>query len=85
MKREHELVLDYEADRTHKLRVRFNISEYSPARTYGSPDSWHPAEGGAIEDAEISIIRGERERVLKDSDGLLCRIEREIYDALRGD
>jgi len=70
--------LDYQG---HDLRVQGDIQPAEKA-TWGY-DGGSPPCDACIEDADIFVVRGKRERKVPDRDGeLLQKIEGEIFEAL---
>lgn len=55
-----------------------------PPVTSGPPDRWRPAEGGELEDLQVFLVRGARERRLPDALAGRLDLTEPVSDALWG-
>lgn len=69
----------------HKLRATGNMTKFYPAITSGPADRWAPAEGGELEDVEVFLVRGKRERRLPEKMVDRLDLADDIYTALERD
>jgi len=78
----YNCTVTHEEETDNKLlvfEIEGNLTPYVPARTYGPPEDCYPAEGGQLEEYQVTLIGGTE----YDEDGNIIRSFEDFTDEER--